>query len=114
MAASELWVADQGAMPGWARGRMNATVIMPSQGLRASEGSFGIGLLQFEGVTSMLLAACALPVVGEPGVSIFRLSIDLNVNGRLDFDRRRWPDHPVKLTHIPAPHERTDLDPHRF
>jgi MFS family permease len=28
MAASELWVAGQRAMPGWARGRMNATIIM--------------------------------------------------------------------------------------
>ena len=30
--ASELWVAAQRAIPGWARGRMNATVIMISQG----------------------------------------------------------------------------------
>lgn len=52
MATSELWVTDKRAMPGWARGRMNATVIMPSQGLRATEGSFGLGLLQFEALAS--------------------------------------------------------------
>ena len=32
MSASELWVASQRMMPSWARGRMNATVIMISQG----------------------------------------------------------------------------------
>jgi MFS family permease len=31
LSASELWVAAQRAMPSWARGRMNATVIMISQ-----------------------------------------------------------------------------------
>src|SRR5262249_19649700 len=38
MAASELWVAGQRAMPGWARGRMNATVIMAAQGAMALGG----------------------------------------------------------------------------
>jgi hypothetical protein len=38
MSASELWVAAQRAMPGWARGRMNATVIMISQGAMALGG----------------------------------------------------------------------------
>jgi MFS family permease len=32
MAASELWLASQRAMPNWARGRLNAAVIMTSQG----------------------------------------------------------------------------------
>ncbi|MBV9672808.1 MAG: MFS transporter, partial [Verrucomicrobia bacterium] len=35
MAAAELWVAGQRAMPPWARGRMNATHIMVSQGAMA-------------------------------------------------------------------------------
>src|SRR3984893_5078239 len=38
MAASELWVAGQRAMPSWARGRMNATVIMAAQGAMALGG----------------------------------------------------------------------------
>jgi MFS family permease len=32
MSASELWIAAQRTMPGWARGRLNATAIMISQG----------------------------------------------------------------------------------
>jgi Transmembrane secretion effector len=35
---NELWLAGQRAMPGWARGRMNATVIMFSQGAMALGG----------------------------------------------------------------------------
>ena len=38
LSASELWVAAQRAMPGWARGRMNATVIAVSQGALALGG----------------------------------------------------------------------------
>jgi MFS family permease len=38
VSAVELWVAAQRAMPGWARGRMNATVIMVSQGAMALGG----------------------------------------------------------------------------
>jgi len=38
MSASELWVATQRAIPVWARGRMNATVIMISQGAIALGG----------------------------------------------------------------------------
>ena len=36
--AAELWLAAQRAMPVWARGRMNATVIMVSQGAMALGG----------------------------------------------------------------------------
>jgi hypothetical protein len=38
LSASELWLAAQRAMPNWARGRMNATVIMVSQGAMALGG----------------------------------------------------------------------------
>jgi MFS family permease len=38
LSASELWVAAQRAMPGWARGRMNGTLIMVSQGALAIGG----------------------------------------------------------------------------
>jgi predicted MFS family arabinose efflux permease len=42
MAASELWVAVQRAMPSWARGRLNATVIMISQEAMALGGVSGV------------------------------------------------------------------------
>ena len=38
LSASELWVASQRAMPDWARGRMNATMVMVSQAATALGG----------------------------------------------------------------------------
>ena len=38
LSASELWVASQRAMPDWARGRMNATMVMISQAATALGG----------------------------------------------------------------------------
>jgi MFS family permease len=38
ISASELWLATQRTMPGWARGRLNATAIMISQGAMAIGG----------------------------------------------------------------------------
>ena len=49
MAASELWVAGQRAMPSWARGRMNATIIMAAQGAMALGGLSGVPRFPFGG-----------------------------------------------------------------
>jgi MFS family permease len=38
LSASELWVASQRAMPDWARGRMNATMVMVAQAATAFGG----------------------------------------------------------------------------
>ena len=35
LSSNELWIAGQRAMPEWARGRMNATIIMISQAATA-------------------------------------------------------------------------------
>jgi MFS family permease len=43
LSASELWVASQRAMPDWARGRMNATMVMVSQAATALGGILWIG-----------------------------------------------------------------------
>jgi MFS family permease len=57
ISASELWVAAQRAMPGWARGRMNATVIMMSQGAIALGGIVWGLSSQTAGVNVTLVAA---------------------------------------------------------
>lgn len=61
--ANELWLAGQRAIPVWARGRMNATVIMFSQGAMALGGViYGITAQQF-GVTTVLVAVAVLILV---------------------------------------------------
>src|SRR5215471_5544110 len=60
VSASELWVAAQRAMPGWARGRMNATVIMVSQGAMALGGILWGTIAATAGVNTALLAVAIL------------------------------------------------------
>jgi MFS family permease len=60
MAASELWVAAQRAMPSWARGRLNATVIMISQGAMAVGGVIWGSAGAIAGTSSTLLGAAVL------------------------------------------------------
>src|SRR5438132_10413149 len=60
LSASELWVAAQRAMPSWARGRMNATVIMISQGAMAVGGVIWGSAASIAGASSTLLGAAVL------------------------------------------------------
>ena len=86
VSAAELWVAAQRAMPGWARGRMNATVIMVSQGAMALGGILWGTIAATMGVKSALLGqAGALLVVlaitgllGHPWSIDFTMTADLN------------------------------------
>ena len=60
LSASELWVAAQRAMPSWARGRMNATVIMVSQGAMALGGMVWGSAAAIAGTSYTLLGAALL------------------------------------------------------
>ena len=60
LSASELWVAAQRAMPNWARGRLNATVIMISQGAMALGGVIWGSAAAIAGVGYTLLGAALL------------------------------------------------------
>ena len=60
LSASELWVAAQRAMPSAARGRMNATVIMISQGAMALGGMIWGSAAAIAGESNTLLGAAAL------------------------------------------------------
>ncbi|MBV8375687.1 MAG: MFS transporter, partial [Verrucomicrobia bacterium] len=91
MAASELWVAGQRAMPPWARGRMNATHIMLSQGGLALGGLVWGGAAASLGVNFALLAAAAL-LLSSLALA-FPLSIDFT--GQMNFD----PAPPATIYH---------------
>jgi len=82
MAASELWVAGQRAMPSWARGRMNATHIMLSQGGMALGGLVWGGSAASLGARFTLMAAAVL-LLSSLALA-FPLSIDFT--GSLNFD----------------------------
>jgi MFS family permease len=57
LGASELWVAGQRAIPGWARGRLSAIVIMVSQGAISLGGVVWGFFSQAAGVNIMLVIA---------------------------------------------------------
>jgi MFS family permease len=101
MAASELWVAGQRAMPSWARGRMNATVIMAAQGAMALGGVVWGSSVSMWGVGPTLTTACILQLATL--VIQSRLSIDFA--GALDFEPAPVAGASHKLIHIPAPHD---------
>jgi Transmembrane secretion effector len=80
LSASELWVAAQRAMPSWARGRMNATAIMISQGAMALGGVIWGLASAIAGASYTLLGAALLFLMSLLLAS--RLSI--NVTGNLE------------------------------
>jgi MFS family permease len=59
LSASELWVASQRAMPDWARGRMNATMVMVSQAATALGGIIWGLAAHNAGVVPAFLGAAA-------------------------------------------------------
>ena len=80
LSASELWVAAQREMPGWARGRMSAMVIMISQGAMAVGGVMWGSVASIAGAEYTLLGAAVLFLASL--LPARRLSI--NVAGNLE------------------------------
>ncbi len=87
LANSELWVAAQRAMPEWARGRMNATIIMVAQGATALGGViWGWGATTIGVIPTFIVSSC----VGIALVVLFRvflkkrLSIDFTADLNLE------------------------------
>ena len=82
MAASELWVAGQRGMPSWARGRMNATIIMTAQGAMALGGIVWGSSVSTWGVKWTLLVACILQL----GTLLLQLWLSIDFTSNLDFE----------------------------
>src|ERR1700730_6214464 len=82
LSASELWVAAQRTMPGWARGRMNATVIMLSQGAIASGGIVWGFSSQAAGVNVTLVVASVAMAL----TLLLAIPLSINFTTSLSFD----------------------------
>jgi MFS family permease len=101
VAASELWVAGQRAMPGWARGRMNATIIMIGQGAIALGGVVWGSSAVFFGPTYTLLAAALLLLVTLP----LDMRWSISITSTLNFDPAPIMSFSHKLIHTLRPHD---------
>jgi len=82
LSASELWVAAQRTMPGWARGRMNATVIMLSQGAIALGGIVWGFSSQASGVNVTLIVAAVAMALSL----LLAIPLSINFTTSLSFD----------------------------
>jgi MFS family permease len=101
LGASELWVAGQRAIPGWARGRMSAIVVMVSQGTIAVGGIVWGFSSQAAGVNIMLVIAAITLVLSVPLAA--RLSIDFTTS--LSFDPPPISCVMSPLVYNPQPHD---------
>ena len=101
LSACELWVAAQRAMPAWARGRMNGTIIMFSQGAMALGGVIWGATAAAVGVRYAFLGAAALRLIGL--IAAWPLSI--NFTRALNFDPGTVANILPKLTYTPQPDE---------
>jgi MFS family permease len=101
LSASELWVAAQRAMPGWARGRMNATVIMVSQGALALGGVIWGYAVATTGTTYTLLGAAVLFLIS---LALAR-PLSINFTGTLNFDPAPVTTFSHRLIYTPEPHD---------
>jgi hypothetical protein len=82
LSASELWVAAQRSMPSWSRGRMNATVIMVSQGAMALGGVvWGVAATTL-GLHPTLIGGAVLLSISL----ILAIPLSINFTGKLEFD----------------------------
>jgi MFS family permease len=79
LSATELWIAAQRAMPDWARGRLNATIVMCSQAATALGGVIWGSAATTAGLAPTFLGAGVLAIVTMAVVHFAaqkRLSID--------------------------------------
>jgi MFS family permease len=86
LSASELWVAAQRAVPGWARGRMNAAVMMISQ------GAMVLGSAIWGSAAAITGATCALSGAGV----LFLLTLLLTGRLSINFTRNLGGDSPCR------------------
>src|ERR1700730_15379543 len=102
LSACELWVAAQRVMPAWARGRMNATIIMFSQGAMALGGVIWGATAAAVGVRYAFLAAAALRLISV----ILAWPLSINFTRALNFDPATVAKFFPKR---PSPHKRDEV-----
>jgi len=106
ISASELWVASQRAMPDWARGRMNATMVMVAQAATALGGVIWGLAAHHVGVVPTFFGAAAVGVlimiVGRivPGLQV---SIDFTKSLSFESAPISTGTHMVDPSRLPAP-----------
>jgi MFS family permease len=100
LAASELWVAAQQAMPGWTRGRLNAAQLMVSQGGIALGGIAWGAAASFTGFEYTLLLAALLVCLNLSVAGPFSIDFVQTIDAEL-----APPLHVPEFAQMPDPDE---------
>jgi hypothetical protein len=103
--ANELWLAGQRAMPGWARGRMNATIIMFSQGAMALGGVIYGTTAQTFGVTTVLVAVAVFSPVMLLTFRLLSSPLSIDFTQRLSFEPGAVTPWSQNFIHVPQPRD---------
>ena len=108
LSASELWVASQRAMPDWARGRMNATMVMVAQGATALGGVIWGLAAHHAGVVPTFLGAAVFGLLLMIIVRVVpALQISIDFTKSLSFESAPVPIFVQNLdpSWLPAPQD---------
>jgi Transmembrane secretion effector len=108
LSASELWVASQRAMPDWARGRMNATMVMVAQAATALGGVIWGLTAHHAGVVPTFLGAAAVGIVIMIMIRIvpgLQFSIDFTKSLSFESAPVSTSTHAIDPSRLPAPKE---------
>ena len=101
LSASELWVAAQRAMPSWARGRINAVVIVAAQGAMALGGVVWGTAAAILGVNHTLIGGASLLCVSL----ILAIPLSINFTAKLEIDPESVTGVSDDLIHLPQPQD---------
>ena len=101
LSASELWVAAQRAMPSWARGRINAVVIVAAQGAMALGGVVWGTAAAILGVNHTLIGGASLLCVSL----ILAIPLSINFTAKLEIDPASVTGVSDELIHLPQPQD---------
>jgi hypothetical protein len=101
VSASELWIAAQRAMPSWARGRINADVIMAAQGAMALGGLVWGAAAAILGVNHTLIGGGSLLFISL----ILAIPLSINFAAKLDIDPASVISFSHQLVHLPQPRD---------
>jgi len=100
---NELWLAGQRSMPDWARGRMNATLIMFSQGSLALGGAVYGATAQIWGAGIVLVAVAALILALLLTVRFCSFSLSIDFTRELSFEPGGFSFFSANLIQAPQP-----------
>jgi MFS family permease len=106
LSASELWVASQRAMPDWARGRMNATMVMVAQAATALGGVIWGEAANSAGVVPTFLGAAGFALLSMTIVRVvpaLQTSIDFTKSVSFESAPMIIFSHSLDPGRLPAP-----------